>query len=511
MAGAARPSMATPIPQNAASFTLDDIARITGGRVLRPGPDVRGISTDTRAIAPGAAFLAITGERFDGHAFLAQAAERGAAAFILALARGVVDDDDELPPEGGVVLVPDTLAALGALARAHRERWAAAPHPAGPRALVAVAGSAGKTTTTRTIAALLAGAGRGEVHATLGNLNNAIGVPMTLFGLEARHRFAVVEIGTNQRGEVATLASVARPDVAVVTAIGVEHTEGLGTLEDVAEEEGDLFAALPEVGIAVGNADDPHVVAQIGRAGARRRVGYGAAAGAAYRIAARRPEGLGGAAVRIERGGADAISLSVPLLGEAGALAAAAALGVVEELLGERLDPEQASRALLAMDLPADGRLTVIELADGTAILDDSYNANPVSMRASLRAAAELAEALGKRLVLALGEMRELGALSAAEHDALGAAAAAVRPAALLLVGGDAARAAAAAEAAGVGAVFVETSAEAAVRARELRIPGDLWLVKGSRGVRMERVVEALRAGGDPGADPARATGLPDM
>lgn len=478
--------MATPIPQNTAPFSLDDLARAAGGRVLQPGPDVRGISTDTRAVAPGAAFLALVGERFDGHAFLAQAAERGAAAVI-------ISREAPLPPGVGAVLVPDTLVALGAIAGAHRARWAAAPHELGPRALIAVAGSAGKTTTTRTVTALLRAADRGEVHATAGNLNNAIGVPMTLLGLTESHRFAVLEIGTNHRGEVAALARIARADAAVVTTIGVEHTEGLGTLEDVADEEGDLFAALPPEGVAVGNADDPHVVAQLERAGARRRVGYGRAAGAAYRIAARRPEGLRGSVIEVERGGA-AVAMRVPLLGEAGALAAAAALAVVEEVLGERLDPAVAGKALASMELPADGRLAAEELADGTVVIDDSYNANPVSMRASLRAAAELARTLGgRRLLLALGEMRELGALSAAEHDALGAEAAAAGPAALIAVGGDAARTAAAAAAAGAPAIFVETADEATAALLSRLQAGDLVLVKGSRGIRMERVVEALR------------------
>ncbi|WP_437687705.1 UDP-N-acetylmuramoyl-tripeptide--D-alanyl-D-alanine ligase [Sorangium sp. So ce176] len=488
--------MATPIPQNLAPFTLDELARATGGRVLRAGPDARGVSTDSRTIAPGAAFVALAGESFDGHRFLDAAAQRGAAAF-------VVSREVAVPSEGGVVLVEDGLAALGALARAHRERWRRGAHRDGPRAIVAIGGSAGKTTTTRAIAALLAGAGRGDVHATAGNLNNAIGLPMTLLGLEERHRFAVVEIGTNQRGEVATLARIAGPDLAVLTSIGVEHTEGLGTLEDVAAEEGDLLAALPTEGTALGNGDDAMVVEQLARAGAARRITYGFGERAQVRIAARRPVGVRGTAVRLERGG-EPLEIVVPLLGEAGALAAAAAVAAVEEALGERLSTERAARAAAGLAPPGDGRLSVRELPDGTVIIDDSYNANPLSMRSSLKTAVELAGALGKRLVLLLGEMRELGALAAAEHDALGAQVGAARPAALIAVGGEASRIARAAEAAGVPAWFAGDAGAAAARAIEVVERGDLVLVKGSRGIRMERIVEALAGrGAGSGGSPA--------
>ncbi|WP_437286519.1 UDP-N-acetylmuramoyl-tripeptide--D-alanyl-D-alanine ligase [Sorangium sp. So ce406] len=488
--------MATPIPQNLAPFTLDELARATGGRVLRAGPDARGISTDSRTIAPGAAFVALAGESFDGHRFLDVAARRGAAAF-------VVSREVDLPSEGGVVLVEDGLAALGALARAHRERWRRGAHPDGPRAVVAIGGSAGKTTTTRAIAALLAGVGRGDVHATAGNLNNAIGLPMTLLGLEERHRFGVVEIGTNQRGEVAALARIAGPDLAVLTSIGVEHTEGLGTLEDVAAEEGDLLAALPTEGTALGNGDDAMVVEQLARAGAARRITYGFGGRAQIRIAARRPVGVRGTAVRLERGG-EPLEIVVPLLGEAGALAAAAAVAAVEEALGERLSTERAAQAAAGLMPPGDGRLSVRELPDGTVIIDDSYNANPLSMRSSLKTAVELAGALGKRLVLLLGEMRELGALAAAEHDALGAQVGAARPAALIAVGGEASRIARAAEAAGVPAWFAGDAGAAAARAIEVVERGDLVLVKGSRGIRMERIVEALAGrGAGSGGSPA--------
>ncbi|HTN87136.1 MAG TPA: Mur ligase family protein, partial [Sorangium sp.] len=303
---------------------------------------------------------------------------------------------------------------------------------------------------------------------------------------------------------VAALARIAGPDLAVLTSIGIEHTEGLGTLDDVAAEEGDLLAALPAEGVALGNGDDAKVVEQLARAGSARRITYGSGERAQIRIAGRRPVGVRGTSVRLDRGG-EALELVVPLLGEAGALAAAAAVAVVEEALGERLSTERAAQAAAGLAPPGDGRLSVRELPDGTVVIDDSYNANPLSMRSSLRTAAELAGALGKRLVLLLGEMRELGALAAAEHDALGAEVGSMRPAALIAVGGEASRIARAAEAAGVRAWFAGDASAAADRALETVERGDLVLVKGSRGIRMERIVEALAGrGAGAGSSPAR-------
>jgi UDP-N-acetylmuramoyl-tripeptide--D-alanyl-D-alanine ligase len=359
---------------------------------------------------------------------------------------------------------------------------------------VAVGGSAGKTTTTRAVAALLDVLRPGEVHATPGNLNSDIGLPMTLLLLDEHHHLAAVEIGTSHRGEISQLAAIARPDVGVLTLIAPEHTEGIGSLEDVADEEGDLFAALPPGGCAIGNGDDPRVAAQIGRTGAGRRILYGSGEGCTLRALSREPRGLAGSVVRISADGGDSVEYEVPLPGEAGASAALAALAAARALLDVTAPPEALREALLRVAAVRDGRFAVETLADGTVLLDDTYNSNTGSAKSSLLTARELADHLGRRLVLVLGEMREMGPLAAQEHEEVARAAVAAGPAALVAVNGEAERFAAAAAAAGIPAAFFQTGDEAIPHVLETVRPGDVALVKASRGVRLETVSSALRA-----------------
>jgi UDP-N-acetylmuramoyl-tripeptide--D-alanyl-D-alanine ligase len=477
--------MAGALPTNRAGFDLHEILAATGGR-KRGGPDrvkTVAVSTDSRAIEPGSIFVALEGDRFDGHKFVATAVAAG--ALVVIVSRPV-----DVPADVAVVEVADTRAALGALARAHRRRWASTPHRAGARAVIAIVGAAGKTTTRKTIAALVGASAPGAVHATAANFNNQIGVPLTLLGLADEHRFAVIEVGTNQRGEVAMLARIVEPDVGVLTLIAPEHTEGLGSIEEVADEEGDLLAALRLDGVAVGNGDDPRVRQQMERAPCRKLT-WGFAPGADVLISSRTPVGFDQSLVEI-----DGRRFSIPLLGDAGALACAAAIAVDERALGHRHDEHALARAFATLADERDGRLGATARADGAVIIDDSYNANPGSMRASIAAARELAVANDRRLVLVLGEMRELGGLSKSEHEQLGAWLAepsAKRPV-LLGVAGDAARLVQVASERGVCARFVATSEEAAVVAAGWVRPGDVVLVKGSRGVRTERVVAALLA-----------------
>jgi len=241
-------------------FTPEELAAATGGRWRgAPAPPLQGISTDTRRLAPGSLFVALRGERFDGHDFLADAARAGAGA-------AVVAEDWAAPPAATaaalpMLAVPDTLAALGALARLHRRRFRIP--------VVGVTGSNGKTTTREMIAAILAR--RGPVLRSEGNLNNEVGVPLTLFGLAPEHRAAVVEMGMNHPGEIARIAAVAEPQVGVVTNAFPAHLEGLGSVDAVADAKAELYQALPRDGIAVANADDPRMLRRARASGRRAR------------------------------------------------------------------------------------------------------------------------------------------------------------------------------------------------------------------------------------------------
>ena len=469
--------MASLIPDNSAAFSLSEVAASSLGSLVGKDALCRGVSTDSRADLQGRLFVALRGERFDGHDFAQQALASGAA--------GVVLERDVAGLSAGFVRVGSTLAALGALSALHRKRWGGQ--------IVAVAGSAGKTTTRSAITAVLSALAPGRVHFAAGNLNNLIGVPMVLFGLRDEHRLGVVEIGTNAPGEVSALAHISAPDLAVLTMIGLEHSEGLGDLDGVEREEGDLWAGLTKMGVALLNADDERVQRTARAVPGERSVSYGYRAGANYRLRARTPNALGGARLDIERRGPfaeDSITLETPLLGEAGAYATLAALAVGEWACQAALDPERVSSALTQAG--ESGRLTPIELADGTVVLDDSYNSNPASVKSSLATAREIARARGARLVLALGEMLELGALSAAQHAEVGQWLGACGAAVLVAVSGDAERFVAPARLAGVDACFAENSEQALDLLLARLEAKDVVLVKASRGVRAERLVRGL-------------------
>jgi UDP-N-acetylmuramoyl-tripeptide--D-alanyl-D-alanine ligase len=473
--------MATPIPVNRASFTLAEIAAATGGEVrVGRASSVTGVTTDSRGELDGALFVALSGERFDGHEYAAEAARSGASAVMLSR-------DVELDADVSVVRVASTFDGLGALARAHRRHW-------GGR-VIAVAGSAGKTTTKSAIAALLEAVAPGAVHATPGNLNNQVGVPMVIFGLESHHQMAVLEIGTNQQGEIEKLVRVSEPDIGVLTLIALEHSEGLGDLDAIEAEEGALLSGLGPSGAALANRDDRRAARQLEKSPAGVRIGYGAQAGSDYRLLGREARNLTLSVVALERphGAArERIELETALFGEPGALASLAALAVCDFVTGAPIAPEIASAALGRSALGEPGRLRPSELGERIVVIDDTYNSNPASLRSSIRAAAELASARAGRLVLVLGEMRELGALSRSAHGEAGAALATSGAAALVAVSGDAELFVAPARAAGVDASFAKDAEHALAAVLERVRAGDVVLVKASRGVHAERVVHAL-------------------
>jgi UDP-N-acetylmuramoyl-tripeptide--D-alanyl-D-alanine ligase len=477
--------MATAIPTNDAAFRLSEVASAvrTG---FDPAKDqaIRGISTDSREDLRGKLFVALSGDRFDGHHFLDAAVAHGAAALLV-----------ERPVAGQmgvpVLQVPDSLRALGDIAKAHRSRWKGQ--------LVAVAGSAGKTTTRVAIETVLRSTYGDRVHATRGNLNNQIGVPMTLLGLREAHELAVIEVGTNHPGEVARLSEVCSPDAAVLTLIGLEHTEGLGDLDGVEREEGQVFQFLASRGFAIGNGDDARVLAQMARyCRAEQRFTFGCTPGVDYRATYRVSDALDRTAVNIERDARvakPALSLETRLLGLPGAMAVSAAVAVADAL-GVSLDAQAATAALMRSDVGETGRLKAHSLPDGTVLLDDTYNANPPSMLSSIALADELARRRRTRLVLVLGEMRELGEHSVREHTLLGTKLGSA--AQVIAVGEQAEPVHRSALACSKSSHYVANSERAADLLLQLTAPGDVVLVKGSRGVRLETVVErvmALRSG----------------
>jgi UDP-N-acetylmuramoyl-tripeptide--D-alanyl-D-alanine ligase len=469
--------MATPIPRNRARFTLADVARATGGRVIGDGAtEVQGVAIDSRAVEPGNLFVALRGERHDGHAFVKEVA-RGDGVAVL-VCRG-----SEVPERTAAVEVDDTLWALGDLAGLHRRRW-------GGR-VVAITGSAGKTSTKELVAAALRGAGL-RVHHTAGNLNNLVGLPMSVFELDEGVDVAVLEAGTNSPGEIARLADIAGPDVGVVTLVAAAHTEGLGSTDQVAAEKGALLMALGASGTAVVNGDDGTLGAWAERSPAERVLYFGQGQGSDVRVSGWSLEPELRTRCEIVVGGEpEPLVVRLRLLGEAAAMNAAAALAVAVALGAD----VRAAAASLEEVAPAPGRMRPLAGLRDTLILDDSYNANPRSAAFALDTAAELARVRDGRVIAVLGDMKELGDRTADEHRAMGEHAAKAGVAVLVAVGGAMGDAAASAERRGIKSIVATTSEEAADLVQAVLLEGDVVLVKGSRSMQMERVVHALHEG----------------
>jgi len=460
-------------------FTSEELAAATGGRWMgAPPPAAEGVCTDTRQPSPGACFVALKGERFDAHDFLPDAARAGAACAVVAEARAAT-----LAGKAGLPLlaVPDTLAALGALARFHRRRFRIP--------LVAVTGSNGKTTTREMIAGILAT--RGPVLKSEGNLNNEVGVPLTLLRLSPEHAAAVVEMGMSHPGEIARLAAVAEPQVGVVTNAFPAHLAGLGTVDAVADAKAELYRGLPAVGIAVANADDARMLKRA-QASGRRLITFAVGRGrrgdvVVLEVLSHTAEGL---SFLLGIGNRE-VEMRVPLVGVHNAVNAAAAAAAAVAL---GCSDREIARGLAGVQ-PVGRRLRLERLPSGAFLVDDCYNANPASMSAALRTLAELAAASGARPAAVLGDMLELGPIEAEAHRALGEEA--VRAGARLLAFfGPRSRAGlAAARAAGLpegDGFHTEDVGALAAFVRERLRPGDFLLVKGSRGMKLERLVEAL-------------------
>jgi UDP-N-acetylmuramoyl-tripeptide--D-alanyl-D-alanine ligase len=459
-------------------LTIADVAAATSGVASSAAATpLGGVSIDSRTLQPGQLFVAIAGPRFDGHEFVRAAAEKGAAA---ALVHRALPSPVSIP----TVTVADTTAALAALAGDWRER-AQVP-------VVAVTGSAGKTTTKEMTAWLLGT--RGDVLKTEGNLNNRYGLPLSLLRLRPGHTAAVLELGMSAAGELRALSALARPDVAIITMVAPVHLEFFSSLDAIADAKAEILEGLRDGGVAVLNGDDPRVRAR-GQAHRGRVLWFGK--DRAFDVSAENWRGtVHGMRFDMRLGGA-ALDVALPLAGPhfmMNFLAAAAAahhLGVPAETIAER-----------ALTLkPAARRGEVLRLGGGVTLLDDSYNSNPAAVEAAV-AALTLA-ARGRRVAF-LGDMLELGPAGPELHAETGAAVCGRLD--LLVAAGELARhfvegARRAGKDASALAAFSD-SAAAAEAAAGLVQPGDAVLVKGSRGARMEKVVEALRAHFGPGPDP---------
>ena len=453
-------------------FTVQDIVRATQGALVTGdlAVPVTGVSIDSRTLGVGEAFFAIRGYRLDGHAFLGEAAGRGAACLV------VHSLHDDVPANVPLVLVEDTTKALGRLAAYHRARFSIP--------VVAVTGSNGKTTTKELIAGVLGT--RWQVLKPSASFNNQWGLPLTLLKWAPEHEAVVVELGTNRPGEIAHLAGLARPTVGVVTNVAAVHTEFLGSLDGVREEKAGLVRAVPADGWVVLNADDARV-AGLTRDAAARVITYGRAATAQVRAVGDAVEAARGVTFALETGGARA-TVTLALAGRHNVLnaLAAAAVGVA---LGV---PLEAIARGLAEAQPVAGRC-VWRAAGQVRILDDTYNANPVSLRAALETVAA-GRGTG-RLVVVLGDMLELGAITEEAHRDAGRAVVAAGAGELVGVGRSALWAVEAAREAGLAQAHHATTFEDTVAHLLKRlVPGDTVLVKGSRGMRLERVVDALVA-----------------
>ncbi len=454
-------------------FSLKDIIAATGGKASPscPGSFTR-ISTDTRTIGVGELFVPLVGGNFDGHDFMEAAFEKGAVCAVCQSGREITKLKGK-----HLIEVPDTLRALQDIAayiRAKMENLL----------VVGITGTNGKTTTKEMLASILSL--RGPVLKNEGNLNNEIGVPLTLLRLDGSHWASVVEMGMSGFGEIKRLAEIARPSIGVITNIGPGHLEKLGSIEGVARAKAELIDGLPKDGKAVLNIDD-RFLKLLADTNGERLVSYGLLAGASVTASGieESEEGIGFRLITP----AGAVDVNLPVIGVHNvynALAAAAAAWAAGLSVAEVKEGLEKFR-------PVKMRMETMEIG-GARVINDAYNANPASMAAALTALASVKEA---RKIAVLGDMLELGSTAAKSHFDVGRLAGAEGLALLVLVGSHAQDTARGAAEAGMeeGRIIIVSGAEeaAAVLSEKMR-HGDNILVKGSRSMKMERIIEILRS-----------------
>ena len=452
-------------------LTLKQAAAAIGASVQGKDVTFTAVTTDSRAVAAGDLFVALKGERFDAHDFVGRAIAQGAVAALVARSEADKHADEwkDLP----LILVDDTRLALGKLAEFWRKQQRIK--------LAAVTGSNGKTTVKEMLAAILReAAGQDAVLATEGNLNNDIGMPLTLLKLREQHRFAVIEMGMNHPGEIDYLTKIAHPDVALINNAGAAHLAGLGSVEAVARAKGEIFSGLASDGVAVINADDAFAALWKNLASAHTIVEFGLDHPA--QVSADCQPGPLDSELKLRTpAGECQVKLPVPGLHNVrnalAAAAAASALGIGNEAISAGLQKFTAVK----------GRLQRKPGLHGATLIDDTYNANPASVKAAL---AVLASMPGKK-ILVLGDMGELGPDASALHRELGAAAKQMGVD-ILLCHGDICRATAAEF--GANAWFFERIEELLADLENLLAPDVTVLVKGSRFMQMERVIKSFEA-----------------
>ncbi|MBI1910971.1 MAG: UDP-N-acetylmuramoyl-tripeptide--D-alanyl-D-alanine ligase [Deltaproteobacteria bacterium] len=450
-------------------LTVHEIVKATGG-VLKLGIGdgfVKGISTDSRKACCGEVFFALKGQNFDGHRFIKEVAGKGAIAAVVETA-----EEGGLPSSFNLIVVDDTLKALGRLAAYVRGKYRIP--------VIAVTGSAGKTTTKEMIASILSRSK--NILKTEGNKNNLIGLPLTLFGLHDEHEAAVLELGISEFWEMERLVDICKPDIVVITNIGRGHLQTLGSLEGVAKAKGPLFTLLKEGGVKVVNLDDPWVV-KIAE-GKGNIITYSLKEEADVRVTEYRAEdGFGGVTATYNvMGSSVRVRFRVPgitnVVNGAAAIATLLPLGVSLEDIEEGLNAYA----------PVRGRMEVVK-AGGFTILDDTYNANPESMSSALKT---LSKAAGRKVAV-VGDMLELGEASKQEHRNVGALAAELGIDVIVAIGNLSDEIVEGVRAAGKDALGFKDKQEAIKAVKEIIKTGDTVLVKASRGVALEQVVEALK------------------
>jgi UDP-N-acetylmuramoyl-tripeptide--D-alanyl-D-alanine ligase len=456
---------------------MDDVLKATGGSLVRPGRPVLfdGVSTDTRTIAPANLFVPLAGARFDGHDYLGQAAGAGAAGVLIQRGReGLLQ---KIAAEMTVIAVEDTLTALGDLARYWRARFSIP--------VVAITGSSGKTT-TKEMAASIMSRDR-QLLKNAGNLNNLVGLPLTLFQLNEAHEVAVLEMGTNRRGEIARLAEIAGPTVGVITNVGPAHLEGLKSLETIRKEKGDLFRIMNNKGTAVINLDD-EALAPWAEKWKGKKITFGIQTDADVTASRIAHEAEKGTIFTLLIEGASR-EILLPVLGfhnVSNALAAAAASSAA----GFAFDT--ICQGIMAFK-PVGGRMEVYRLINGGTLIDDTYNANPASVAVALKTLQGLKGEC--RSTVILGDMLELGGEAERYHEEIGRAVADTGVSKAYLRGDFAKTTAKGAMKRGMKSdqVLIDLNTEETVAHLKACLKaGDWVLVKGSRKMKMEKIVQAI-------------------